>query len=243
MRILIADDNQVLAGLLARGLGSEQDSTTIAPDGEEALRFFEEWEPDLVVLDLDLPKRGGMEVLAAMRERSPLCPILILSGSADAVTRTACLEAGADDCLQKPFSLSELRARCRSLLRRAEASRVSMVPTGVLAHGSLELDRIARRAAVCGLPLLLTNREFAILEQLLLARRSLVSRSALSSAVWGSRMIEGNGVDVHVAALRRKLNALPGAPGIETVRGAGFRLSAALPPPIASAYTPEYACA
>ena len=240
MRILIAEDEEALGRYLERGLRGEGREIEVAPDGNEALRHFLEREPDLLLLDLELPGRSGMDVLRQARAISPLCPVLVLSGRADTSTRTECLEAGADDCLQKPFSLGELRARCNALLRRSRAFQDTIegllgaaqtaalsARAAIVRCGTLELDRMRRAVEVGGMPVRLTNREFALLEQLLLSAGAPVSRAALYRLVWEGKQVEGNVVDVHIAALRRKLGPL--APAIQTVRGAGFQIMASAP--------------
>ena len=284
MRLLIAEDDQALGSFLRRGLAADLADMAeleegpveieIAGDGPAAIESFLREEPDLLLLDLDLPGCCGTEVLAVVRGLSPLCPVLVLSGRAETGTRVACLDLGADDCMQKPFSLAELRARCRGLLRRRQAARKQMEERSapgpaapgddaaaagaqdwsVLQMGMLRMQRLERRVDLGGAPLQLTNREFGLLEQLLLACGAPVSRAALREAVWGAKAVETNVVDVHMSALRRKLGDLgglagggaPGASGagsengrrdgrrevlgkslgIETIRGAGFRLFA-----------------
>ncbi len=280
MRLLIAEDDQALGSFLRRGLAADLADMAeleegpveieIAGDGPAAIESFLREEPDLLLLDLDLPGCCGTEVLAMVRGLSPLCPVLVLSGRAEAGTRVACLDLGADDCMQKPFSLAELRARCRGLLRRRQAARKQMEERSapgpaapgndaaaasaqdwsVLQMGMLRMQRLERRVDLGGASLQLTNREFGLLEQLLLACGAPVSRAALREAVWGSKAVETNVVDVHMAALRRKLGgrgdaadgrvsgagsdrsengsgeALGKSLGIETIRGAGFRLFA-----------------
>ena len=241
MRLLIAEDDLALAGFLARGLRGEGDEVVLAHDGDAALAAFLRKTPDLLVLDIEMPRRSGMEVLSAIRAVAPFAPVLVLSGRAETETRSVCLEMGADDCMMKPFALRELRARCGALLRRATAMRASHIAhgsdesrDGIDAHvdphtivlGCLQIRRMQRQAQIAGAPVHLTNIEFALLEQLALAGSAPVSRSTLRSLVWPGRQIETNALDVHISALRRKLGAWPGAPAIETVRGKGFFLTA-----------------
>ncbi len=236
MRWLIAEDDKALARFLSRALPAAGDSVEVAGDGAEALASFTSQEPDLLILDLDLPLVPGGEVLRTVRALSPMCPVLVVSGQADDETRIACLNDGADDCLQKPFSLGELRARCTALLRRrhildrqiaAESKRAAAVEEPVLRHGQLEVERFGRAVRVAGKPLHLTNREFALLEHLMQAGERPVSRTALREHLWGSEAaVETSVVDVHLGALRRKLAACPESPRIDTVRGAGFCLRA-----------------
>ncbi len=231
MRVLIAEDDRPLGSFLQRGLASLGYEVEVAHDGELALDSFFRCEPDLLLLDLELPGRPGPEVLRVIRELSPLCPVLVLSARADAETRIRCLGEGADDCMAKPFSLAELRARCGALLRRHQAVRELLLSRGgagespsTLALGTLTLQRVRRQVHLAGAPVRLTNCEFALLEQLLLAGGAPVGRAALRASVWEAKEIESNALDVHIAALRRKLAGVDGAPAIETVRGAGYRM-------------------
>ena len=252
MRILIAEDDQALGNLLVRSLRAGVEpvragkpgepaspSTSLLPecelsrDGNEAVSAFLRREPDLIILDLQLPGRSGLEVLEIVRKLSASCLILVLSGRAESETRTACLDLGADDCLQKPFSLGELRARCRALLRRSGITEQTLaqarLEASTLRLGSLCLERTRRVVALEGRPLHLTNREYALLEQLVLAKGAAVSRGELMAAVWGGEAGATNALDVHMAALRRKLLACPGRFAIATERGAGFRAVPDLP--------------
>lgn len=244
MRVLIADDDIALATLLCRALQADAAEIEVVHAGDAALDSFLAHEPDLLILDLEMPGRSGAEVLQAVREASPLCPVLILSGIADVEVRVRCLEAGADDCLQKPFSLSELRARCRSILRRRQALGAILAlhsgmperaESATLSAGALVLDRLRRSVTLHGALLALTTREFILLEHLLLSAGEVVSRPALRQVFGQSQPSEANVVDVHLGALRRKLLASGDAPVIETVRGAGYRLLPAMPPPLARA--------
>ena len=233
MRLLIAEDDRVLSGFLCRALCAAGDEVAVASDGEAALALFAEREPDLLLLDLQLPGRSGHEVLAAVRDTSSHCAVMVLSGIAGTETRIACLELGADDCMAKPFSLGELRARCARLLQRRiaapapPAGRLPAAPadSATVALGSLRLERMRRRVEVDGVAVRLTNREFGLLEQLLLAGGAPVGRAELRQRVWENAPAEANVVDVHLGALRRKLAAVGGAPAIATVRGVGYRLA------------------
>ena len=247
MRLLIAEDDQALSGFLRRGLCEVADEIEIAHDGEMALELFLSREPDLLILDLDLPIRSGVEVLEIVRQLSPLCPVLVLSGRAEADTRITCLDKGADDCMMKPFFLGELRARCRAMLRRQQLSHAVLLEQAstrsmleesetegpaTLCMGALRMQRVRRVVDVAGVPLHLTNREFTLLEQLLLGGGSPVSRKVLREIIWKGKVMETNALDVHMATLRRKLNSLGSTetqarnavPEVETVRGAGYRL-------------------
>lgn len=229
MRVLVVEDDRSLGAFLKRGLELEGHRVDWVGDGEAALLHTEGNQADLVLLDLCLPKRDGMEVLAEMRARHDDAAVLVLSGRNHLDARVQCLDMGADDYLAKPFSYFELRARCRSLLRRRQ-----QFADPVLRHGDLELHRIEHKVRRGGREISLTGKEFSLLEYLLLHEGECVSRSQLLAEVW--RMPEQSGtnvVDVYVNYLRRKVddaavqdtevNAHYGGL-IETVRGAGYRL-------------------
>jgi DNA-binding response OmpR family regulator len=227
MRMLIADDVPALAGFLARGLARDGNEIALASDGEMAMEMARTDLPDMALLDLNLPRRDGTEVLAFLRSLTADLPILILTARQEPETRLRCLEMGADDFMQKPFSFAELRARCRALQRRRS-------PGLVLRHGDLEVNRVERAVRRNGQAIALTNKEFALLEYLLLHRGRPVSRATLLEQVWNMRAdAETNVVDVYVTYLRRKLHDVPQCVGsaagaftpiIRTVRGQGYSI-------------------
>jgi DNA-binding response OmpR family regulator len=233
MRVLVVDDDQALGAFLKKGMEMEGHRVEWVEDGEAALVQSAETHPDLVLLDLSLPKRDGMEVLAELRARHDDAAVLVLTGRNDLQVRVQCLDMGADDCLLKPFSYFELTARCRALLRRRQ-----QFADPVLRHGDLELHRIEHKVMRAGRTIGLTAKEFSLLECLLLHRGECVSRSQLLSEVWQMPAETGtNVVDVYVNYLRRKVDAGAGnnacAGLIETVRGAGYRLGGPGKKPIA----------
>ncbi len=244
MRVLIAEDDRALRSYLERSLERDGYEIELAEDGEAAVASLGRFVPDLLLLDIELPRRHGLEVLEFAHVVSPCCRILVLSGRADAEMRTRCLSLGADDCLAKPFSLAELRARCAALLRRRdhswdESALSGLVAAGdrdatrredrapdrvVLGAGALVLHRLDRTVRVNGDLLSLTGREFSLLEHLLLSEEVETSRRALLAAVWGEEMLATNALDVHLGSLRRKLGAAGAGIEITTIRGSGFRL-------------------
>jgi len=231
MRLLIAEDDQALAMFLARGLEGDGHRVRTALDGAEALQAFRTDLPDLTVLDLSLPVMDGEQVLAEMRALDPQLPILILTGRQEVETRIRCLDLGADDLMLKPFSLHELRARCRALLRRKREARL------MLRVGDLEVDRLDHTVRRAGEPIALTNKEFALLEHLLLNRGQCVSRVELLDAVWNMEPAQTtNIVDVYVNYLRRKLKDPPPGYLLRTVRGQGYQIPSEaemrVPPPL-----------
>jgi DNA-binding response OmpR family regulator len=226
MRVLIVEDDSALGVFLQKGLKLEGHEVEWLGDGEAALERLTAHQPDLMVLDLSLPKKDGTEVLEALLGRLNGMAVLVLTGRSDVEVRVRCLNLGADDCMLKPFSFHELRARCRALLRRRE-----QFADPVLRHGGVELNRMARRVARDGRQVDLTVKEFALLEFLLQRRGACCSRAELLREVWQMSPDSGtNVVDVYVNYLRKKLAAAhpagDAAPEvIETVRGAGYMLS------------------
>jgi DNA-binding response OmpR family regulator len=235
MRMLIADDDRALGAFLARGLEQDGHEVTLTTDGEMAMAAAEREMPEMALLDLNLPRRDGTEVLEFLRSLTEDVPILILTARQEPETRLRCLEMGADDFMQKPFSFAELRARCRALGRRRS-------PGLVLRHGDLEMNRVEHQVTRRGERVDLTNKEFALLEYLLMHRGHAVSRATLLESVWNMSPDAGtNVVDVYVNYLRRKLrDGLPegeaavagerneAASLIRTVRGMGYSIGQAV---------------
>jgi DNA-binding response OmpR family regulator len=225
MRVLIVEDDAALGLFLQKGLKLEGHDVTWVGDGEAALLHAKEHRPDLIVLDLSLPRKDGTEVLAEMRGQFDETAVLVLTGRSQVEERVKCLNLGADDCLLKPFSFHELTARCRALLRRRE-----QFADPVLRHGDIELNRMERKVTRNGQLIELTVKEFSLLEFLLMRQGRCCNRRELLSEVWQMSPDAGtNVVDVYVNYLRRKLGAasLDGDIGynvIETVRGEGYRM-------------------
>jgi DNA-binding response OmpR family regulator len=217
MRILIAEDDAALGLFLRRSFEAEGHDVCWAADGDAAVEAFYRETPDLTILDLNLPRRDGGEVLRMVRAAGDEHPVLVLTARQEADVKIQCLNAGADDCMVKPFSLEELRARCRALMRRRREINL------VLRHSGIELNRVDHTVQRDGQPISLTNKEFALLEFLLLHRGSCVSRSTLLDRVWNAEAQMGtNVVDVYVNYLRRKLRDVPPDSIIQTVRGQGY---------------------
>jgi DNA-binding response OmpR family regulator len=230
MHVLIVEDDPALGVFLQKGLQLEGHNVDWVADGEAAWARLESRLPDLMVLDLSLPKMDGTEILEAMLGRFGEMAVLVLTGRNDLEVRVKCLNLGADDCMIKPFSFSELRARCRALLRRRE-----QFSDPVLRQGGIELHRLERKVTRDGRPVDLTVKEFALLEFLLRRRGLCCTRTELLREVWQMSPDTGtNVVDVYINYLRRKLAAAHPAGDaspelIETVRGSGYLLSE-LPP-------------
>ena len=213
-----------MAGALQAGLEREGYQVLVALTGEDGFFRLHEEPFDLVVLDLMLPGRGGLEILRAMRERGIETPVLVLTARDTVEDRVIGLDAGADDYLVKPFAFAELVARVRAILRRGAAEEPR------LRTGDLELDRLARTVARAGDEISLTQREFELLEFLMLHAGQVVSREMIARDVWKETMRAtplDNVIDVHMARLRRKIEPHAAADRtIETVRGVGFVLRA-----------------
>ncbi len=219
-RVLLIDDDAELLTLLEEFLGGEGFEVGKAGDGEEGLRLAREWAPDLVVLDVMLPRLAGFEVLRRLRETSAV-PVLMLSARGEPVDRIIGLELGADDYLAKPFNPRELAARIRAVLRRGKGNDGE----GRLEVGDLVLDPGARVALRGGVPVDLTGTEFALLEALLRQAGTVVRRETLFRQVLGRRPTAfDRSLDVHISNLRKKLGPLPdGRERIATIRGVGYQ--------------------
>jgi DNA-binding response OmpR family regulator len=214
--ILLVEDEPAVRDFLERGLRAHCHSTAATDEPPRALGLAMSGEFDLIVLDLGLPDGDGVDVLRAVREGGQQVPIIILTGQVEERDAVACLQAGADDYMTKPFRFEELLARVGALLRR-----VGMPEDRVLQVGELKLDLRTRRATLAGRVVGLTSREFALLETFLRHPDQVLSREQLLSQVWGYFFEPGtNIVNVYVASLRKKL----GPEVIETVRGTGYRL-------------------
>jgi DNA-binding response OmpR family regulator len=222
-RILIVEDEHDIATLIKHTLERSGDvSATIAGSGDAALRLIAEMPPDLVILDLNLPVLSGMEVCRILRSRPATAelPIIILTALASEGDRVAGLDLGADDYVTKPFSLRELNARVRAVLRRRQ--HAPMPSTQVYRGARLVADFDAVVVSVDDSPVRLTRREFELLRYLIQNRGRVVSRGRLLERVWGyDRSIETRSVDVHVGRLRAKLRSA--GVQIETVVGLGYR--------------------
>lgn len=216
--VIVVEDDDELRGLLVRGLSSAGFDTSGLSHGGDLLRVPEDRRPDLVVLDIGLPDADGRDVCLAMRAAGFDGPILFLTARDAVVDRVSGLDAGGDDYVVKPFALAELEARVRALLRRHAA-----VPSGDATE--LRLDPVGHVARLGEAACDLSATEFRLLSLLLARHGSPVRRSSLIAAGWppGAR-VNDNALEAFIARLRRKLASLPGAPGISTVRGVGYRL-------------------
>jgi two-component system, OmpR family, response regulator CpxR len=221
-RILIVDDDRELTALLSELLAGEGFEVTTSGDGEAGVRAALEGSPDLVVLDVMLPRLNGFDALRRIRERSAV-PVVMLTARGEEVDRIVGLELGADDYLGKPFSPRELSARVRAVLRRVHPQERGSSCS--LRVGDLELDPGARQARRGGEAVELTGTEFSLLEALLRDAGRVVSREALYREVLGRRPLAfDRSLDVHVSNLRRKLGPQgDGGERIKTLRGVGYQ--------------------
>ena len=222
MRILVVEDEQKVANALREGLQGERYDVIVERTGEGAFFRMTTEQFDAILLDLTLPGRDGIEILKAMRERGMKTPVLVLTARDTVQDRIIGLDSGADDYLIKPFAFAELLARIRALVRRG---RVTESPR--LAAGDLQVELITRKVTRSGQPIELTVREFELLEYLLRHQGQVVSRELLARDVWKETERTtplDNVIDVHIARLRRKVDAERPVKLIHTVRGVGFML-------------------
>lgn len=223
--VLIIEDEPDIALSLRHGLTRDGLAVHVSVDGEGGLAHALQDGPDLILLDLSLPGIDGTEVCRRLREdtRTRTIPIIMLTARVEEADLLAGLESGADDYVTKPFSIREVVARVRAVLRRAESG---VDRPRVLRQGSIELDEAARLATIDGQTVTLTRKEFDLLAYLMRRPGRVASRDRLLSSVWGYRSPgETRTVDVHVRQLRRKL-AEPASSMIETVVGVGYRFRA-----------------
>ncbi len=216
MRILLAEDDPMIGASVRRGLAQDGFAVDWVEDGRAAQLALAEHVHDALLLDLGLPRLGGIELLSAMRRGGDSRPVLIMTARDAIADRVAGLDAGADDYLVKPFDLNELAARLRALLRR-ETGRA--VP--ILVYGDIELNPATRELRLGGVPVDLSPREFALLAALLARPGAILSRTQLEEKLYGwDDAVESNAVEVHIHSLRKKL----GADVIRNVRGVGWML-------------------
>jgi len=222
VRILVVEDEKKVAKALEEGLEAEHYEVAVAHTGEDGFYLISTQAFDLVLLDLMLPGRSGLEILRAMRTRGLRTPVLILTARDAIEDRVQGLDCGADDYLVKPFAFAELLARIRALLRRGKAE-----PVLRLTCDELEIDMATRAVSRSGQPLDLTAREFDLLEYLLRNQGRVVSREMLAHEIWKETARHtplDNVIDVHIARLRRKVDDPFAKKLLHTVRGVGFVL-------------------
>ena len=217
MRVLLVEDDRMIADGVRKALRGDGWAVDWVEDGLAALSAVEAQPYDLMLLDLGLPKRDGLEVLKTLRAKGRSLPVLIVTARDAVSDRVKGLDAGADDYVVKPFDLDELGARMRALLRRQAGRSDSLVR-----HGALTLDPATHQVTLDNAPVALSAREFALLEALLARPGAVLSKSQLEEKIYGwGEEIGSNTVEVYIHALRKKL----GAEAIRNVRGLGYMIT------------------
>jgi DNA-binding response OmpR family regulator len=220
MRILVIEDDKDLVQFVRKGLQEERHAVDVAEDGEAGLELAGSGGYDLMIVDVMLPKLDGLTLCRRVRGRGDRTPILLLTARDTVEDKVAGLDTGADDYLTKPFAFAELVARVRALIRRGGPP-----PAGELKAADLVVDPAAHRVRRAGKEISLTNKEYALLEYLLRNRNRVLTRTAIIEHVWGLNYDPmTNIVDVHIRALRSKIDKDFSPPLIITVRGVGYML-------------------
>ena len=219
MRILVVEDEKKVAGFVKRGLEQEGYAVDLAEDGVDGQHMAETNDYDVVILDIMLPKKSGLDVLKELKEREIAAPILLLTARDSIDDRVKGLDLGADDYLTKPCAVEELVARLRALMRRGAQGAVT------LTFSDLSLDPGTRKATRGGVETALTLKEYALLEYLLRNPKRVLSRALIAEHVWDQSFdSETNVVDVYINHLRNKVDSDPSKKLIHTVRGVGYVL-------------------
>ena len=219
-KILIVDDDNNIAELISLYLTKECFDTKIVNDGEEALTAFEQYNPNLILLDLMLPGIDGYQVCREVRAKANV-PIIMLSAKGEVFDKVLGLELGADDYLVKPFAFAELLARVRTLLRRGN----TMITESQLKVADLSVDLVSRKVSRAGNRIVLTSKEFSLLEFFIRHQGEVLPRSLIASQVWDMNFdSDTNAIDVAVKRLRAKIDNDYGTKLIQTVRGVGYML-------------------
>jgi len=224
-RILVVDDEPAVTDLLVYNLQKAHYEVIVADDGQKALRLAHEVSPDLILLDLMIPIVDGLDVCRELRKTSGV-PIIMITARGEEIDRVVGLELGADDYVTKPFSVRELMARIKAVLRRIKSEEKTQVPASLFySPGELQLDIDARIVIVENVTLNLTRLEFDLLYHLLSYAGRVLTRERLLEQVWGYDFVgDTRAVDSAIKRLRAKLReASPEADGIESVRGVGYR--------------------
>ncbi len=222
-KVLIIEDEESLATLLEYNLEREGFEVSVASDGEEGLLRVEEETPDIVILDWMLPKVTGIEVCRRLRSRSSTknIPVIMLTARSEEVDRIRGLDTGADDYMTKPFSMSELVARIKAVLRRIRPG----LTDDISSFGDIEIDRVAHKVRRADKEIHLGPTEFRLLDHMMQHPGRVFSREQLLNAVWGSDVyVEARTVDVHIGRLRKALSRHGAKNPIRTVRSAGYAL-------------------
>ena len=216
MRVLIVEDDSGIADFLQLELDHEGFEVLHAEDGRKALELFESGAPDIILLDIMLPKLNGLEVLRRIRKTSRV-PVIMLTARGDTLDKVSGLDSGADDYLAKPFEIEELLARMRAVMRRNEANDEPLKLRGI------ELNRDSMEVKINKERIALSKTEYLLLKTFIENKNVVLSRDKIISAVWGeNHYIDENSVDVYVRYLRSKIDDKTGEEYISTVRGAGY---------------------
>jgi two-component system, OmpR family, response regulator RegX3 len=232
-KVLLAEDEESFIDALMIGLTNEGFRVTVARDGMEAIKLFDETDPDIVLLDLMLPKMSGIDVCRAIRTRSKV-PIIMVTAKGTEIDTVVALEMGADDYVTKPYRLRELVARMRAVMRRApggpDAAQTGTVDTGdegMWESNNIKMDFDQRRVYVRGEEVHLRRKEFELLRLLIENSGRVLTRDVLIDRVWGTDYIgDTKTLDVHIKRLRSRIEADPSVPVlITTVRGVGYRFA------------------
>ncbi|MBF0479169.1 MAG: response regulator transcription factor [Candidatus Omnitrophica bacterium] len=220
MRILIVEDEKKIASFLFRGLKEEHYAVDVAEDAAQGLYLADINTYDLIVLDIMLPDREGISVCRDLRNKKVNALILMLTARSSVNDKVNALDAGADDYLTKPFAFEEFLARVRALLRREHREKGN-----ILKIDDLELDQVSHKVKRAGKEIVLTNKEFSLLQYLLIHQEQIVTRTMISEHVWNESFDSfTNVIDVHINYLRSKIDKEQPCPLIHTVRGAGYIL-------------------
>ncbi len=226
MKILVVEDEERVAQFIQKGLKEEGHAVDVSYDGEDGGFLAEVNDYDLIILDLMLPKKNGLQTCKEIRDHGVNTPVLMLTARDSVEDKVRGLDAGADDYLPKPFAFEELLARVRALLRRQSESK-----TPTLQIADLELDPMSRQVTRSGKAIRLTTKEYALLEYLLRNPKKVLSRTLIGEHVWDMNFDpESNVIDVYVSHLRTKVDKGFEPPLIHTLRGQGYILSDEAPP-------------
>ena len=216
MRLLLVEDDPMIGASVQRGLRQDGHTVDWVRDGTAAELAVANGVHEMILLDLGLPRKSGLDLLASLRRKGVALPVLVITARDSVADRVKGLDAGADDYLVKPFDLDELSARIRALMRR-HGGRASPV----IEHGALTLNPATHEVTLAGLPVSLSGREFALLHALVEQPGVPLSRAQLEDRIYGwNEEIESNAIEVYIHSLRRKL----GAEWIKNVRGVGYRV-------------------
>jgi two-component system response regulator MprA len=225
MRLLVVEDENLIARFVARGLQAEGYTTSVAADGETACRRLRQEEWDLVILDLLLPTRDGFDVLRDLAATANQVPVLVLSAKRSVDVKVAALDAGATDFLAKPFALDELLARVRAMLRRRSLGAQAGDDEGPLTFADLTMNPVTREVDRGGRPITFTRTEWDLLELFMRRPKRVLERAFILEEVWGYDFpTTANSLEVYVGYVRRKTEAAGESRLLHTVRGVGYVL-------------------